>query len=161
MQTLAELQRNIDDLVSVAPKEITGGPSAKEAAAWVAIERQAESEVDEVLGPAIKKAFNVHKKLVADKKSVLQSLIAAKERVRHLVTQWICAGNFVEGCQVRTKYKVTITDAGLVPAQYLTMVPDEEQLQKCADDLKGEIDIPGVRIEPVHTLYSLEMPSDD
>ena len=62
---IEEIQGHIQDLVSVEPKSLASPSQAKEAAAWVSLQKQAEAEVEAYCNPSIKAAFDNHKQLVA------------------------------------------------------------------------------------------------
>ncbi|MHB1952160.1 MAG: hypothetical protein ACYCOU_00305 [Sulfobacillus sp.] len=151
--TLDELKSGIAELLDVAPTQIEGDSKAAEAARWLEGEKIAEIEAEEILGPAIKTAFERHRTLTGQRKKLLENLLAAKDGIRAGLAQWIAAGHQVENCAIRTKYKVTVTDVGLLPPEYWTMVPDLDAIQKEANASEGRGAIPGCAIEVVHTLY--------
>lgn len=154
--TVDEIQMGISDLVEVEPRSIGSDREAKEAAVWVEMEKKVEADVDALLDPTIKKAYSEHRKLTAEKKSLLEKIIYAKDRVRVGLANWIGAGHAVAGCYVKTKYRVTVIDAELVPEEYLMTVADMPQLEKWAATTEGKVAIPGCAIEPIHVLYAKE-----
>lgn len=154
--TLDELQMGISDLTGVEPRSIASDNDAKEASAWVEMEKKAEIDAESLLDPAIKKAYAEHKRLTGEKKSLLEKLLSAKDRVRAGLANWIAAGHSVQGCYIKTKYRVTVTDPGLLPREFLVAVPDMPELEKWATVTEGNQPIPGCTIEPVHVLYAKE-----
>jgi hypothetical protein len=154
---IEELQMTIASLADVEPRSIGTDRQAREAAVWVDMERKTEAHVDSILEPAIKTAFTEHRRLTGEKKTLLEKLLSAKDRVRMNLANWIAAGNGVDGCYVKTKYKVTVTEPGLLPGEYAMMVPDMPEIQQFVDTTEGKVAIPGVSIEPVHILYAKEV----
>lgn len=152
--SLKELQSNLAELVSMAPAAISTDSAAAEAAQWVQISKVAETEAEELLGPPIKGAFDAHKKLTTQRKTLLEKMLATKERVRAQLASWIASGHPVQHCTVRTKYRVIVEDAGQVSTEFLTMVPDLEAIQKFVDATEGTQPVDGCRIEAVRTLYT-------
>ncbi|MHB1952446.1 MAG: hypothetical protein ACYCOU_01760 [Sulfobacillus sp.] len=151
--TIEELQSGIKELLDVAPGSIEGDSTAAEAAQWLEGEKLAEAGAEEVLGARIKTAFEAHRKLTGQRKTLLENLLAAKEKVRAHLARWIAAGHAVENCSIRTKYKITVEDASWLPSEYWTMVPDMDAIQKAADASQGREAIPGCTIQAVHTLF--------
>jgi hypothetical protein len=152
--TIDEIKGTVSDLVGVEPKSVASDRDAAEANAWVSAQKQVENDVEELLGPEIKKAFDAHKKLTGQKKTLLEKLGTAKDRVRAKLANWIAAGHPVEGCYTKTKYRVTVDDQSKLPPEYLMTVPNMEELQKFVDLTEGKQAVDGVTIEPVHILYA-------
>lgn len=155
--TLNEVRYMISDLCDVEPKSFGNDRQAKDAAAWIEIEKKTEADANALLDPAIKQAFAMHKKLTGEKKSLLEKLAAAKDRVRVNLANWIAGGHDVQGCYIKKKFKVTVTDVGLLPGEYLVTVPDMEEIQRWVDQTEGKIVVPGCTIEQVNVLYSREV----
>lgn len=151
-----ELKSSIADLVGVEPKSIATDRDAAEAAIWVDMQKKTEAEAEAILSPAIKEAFAKHKQLTGEKKTLLEKLSSAKDRVRAGLSNWIGAGHDVKGCYVKTKYRVTVNDVGLLPGEYLMTVPDMNELEAWANLTEGKEKVPGCTIEPVHVLYAKE-----
>ena len=156
--TIEEIQVTIADLVGVEPKSLGADREAAEAASWVAIQKQTEAEADALLDPEIKTAFAAHKKLTGQKKSLLESLLSAKDRVRFHLANWIAAGHAVNGCYTKTTWKVTVKDPEKVPDEYAYRAIDEKKLADWAKLTEGKQAIPGCSIEPCHVLYYSEKP---
>lgn len=146
----------MSDLLDVEPKTFGTDKDAAEAAQWVAIQKQTEAEIDAILDPAIKSAYAYHKKLTGEKKSFLEKLTAAKDRVRMNLANWIGAGHAVDGCYIKTTYRVTVTHPDDVPEEFMICAPDEKKLQEWAKTTEGRVHIPGCSIESVHILYAKE-----
>lgn len=154
---LDDLQMGISDLTGVEPHSIGSDREAKEAATWVEMAKKAEADTDELLGPTIKAAFDAHKKLTGERKSLLEKLLSAKDRVRSGLANWIGAGHNVQGCYVKTTFKVTVSDPEQVPDEYAYRAIDEKKLAEWAKLTEGKQAIPGCVIEPVHVLYAKEV----
>lgn len=153
---LDDLKSSIADLTGVEPKSIASDRDAREASIWVDMQKKTEAEAEALLGPAIKKAFTEHKKLTGEKKSLLDKLIASKDRVRAGLANWIGAGHAVAGCYVKTKYRVTVNDMSQLPDEYKMTVADMDELEKWATLTEGKQKVPGCTIVPVHILYAKE-----
>lgn len=158
MTTVEEIQSTIADLVGVEPKSLGSDREAKEAASWVAVQKQVEADTAELLDPAIKEAYAAHKELTGQKKTLLESLEAAKNRVRFHLANWIAAGHAVVGCYTKTTYKVTVNDPAMVPDDYAYRAIDEKKLADWAKLTEGKQGVPGCTIEPCHVLYATEKP---
>lgn len=154
--TLEELQMSISDLTGVEPRSIGTDREAKEAATWVEMQKKVEADAEELLSPKIKAAFDAHKKLTGEKKTLLEKLLSAKDRVRVSLANWIAAGHGVQGCYIKTTFKVTITDSEKVPDEYAYRAIDEKKLAEWAKVTEGKVAIPGCTIEPVRVLYAKE-----
>lgn len=154
--TLEELQMNVSDLVGVEPRSIGSDREAKEAATWVELGKQAEVDADTLLDPAIKSAYSEHRKLTGEKKSLLEKLASAKDRVRVGLANWIASGHEVKGCYTKTNYKVIVKDPEQVPNEYAYRAIDEKKLAEWAKTTEGKVAIPGCTIESVHVLYAKE-----
>jgi hypothetical protein len=155
--TLEEIRSMISDLADVEPKSFGSDEQASEAAQWIDIAKKTELEADALLDPAIKEAFAAHNKMTGQKKSLLEKLSIAKDRVRMNLANWIAIGHDVKGCYVKKKFRVTVTDVGLLPNEYLMTVPDAVEIQNWVDTTEGKIPIPGVSIEQVNILYAKEV----
>ncbi len=147
------LKLAISDLIGVEPRSIASDRSAAEAAVWVEMEQRSEADAESMLGPAIKLAYTEHKRLTSEKKSMLEKLLSAKARVRAGLANWIAAGHAVDGCYVKTSYRVIVTDPDKVPDEYTYRAIDEEKLAKWAEMTEGAQAVPGCVIEPVRVLY--------
>jgi hypothetical protein len=154
--TLEELQMGISDLTGVEPRSIGSDREAKEAATWVEMQKRAEADAEELLSPKIKAAFDAHKKLTAERKSLLEKLLSAKDRVRAGLANWIAAGHDVQGCYIKTTFKVVVNDAEQIPDEYAYRAIDEKKLAEWAKVTEGRVAIPGCTIEPVRVLYAKE-----
>lgn len=154
---LDDIKSMVADLLDVEPRSFGTDREASEAAQWIDLQKKTEAEADSVLDPAIKEAFAAHKKLTGQKKTMLEKLLAAKDRVRMHLANWIGSGHEVEGCYVKTKYRVTITDVGLLPSEYLMTVADMPALEEWVKTTEGKMPVPGCTIEPVHVLYAREV----
>jgi len=154
--TIEEIEGTIADLVGVEPKSLGTDRQAAEAASWVAIQKQTEAEADALLDPSIKEAYAAHKELTGQKKTLLASLLAAKDRVRFHLANWIAAGHAVNGCYTKTTWKVTVNDPAKVPDEYAYRAIDEKKLADWAKLTEGKQSVPGCTIEPCHILYYTE-----
>ena len=153
---LDDIRSMISDLTDVEPRSIGTDRDATEAAQWIDIERKTEAQADELLDPAIKEAYSRHRKLTGEKKSLLEKLMAAKDRVRMNLANWIAGGHDVKGAYIKKKFKVTVIDVELLPDEYLMTVPNMEELQKWIDQTEGKVPVPGCQIDQVNVLYSRE-----
>lgn len=156
--TIEEIAITIADLVGVEPKQFGTDRDANEAAQWVAIQKKTEAEAEALLNPAIAIAYAAHKKLSGQKKTLLESLLSAKDRVRFHLANWIAAGHSVAGAYTKTTWKVTVNDAARVPDEYAVRAIDEKKLAEWAKLTEGKQPIPGCTIEPSHVLYYSEKP---
>ena len=154
--TIEEIEGTIADLVGVEPKSLGTDRQAAEAASWVAIQKQTEAEADALLDAPIKEAYAAHKELTGQKKTLLASLLAAKDRVRFHLANWIAAGHPVNGCYTKTTWKVTVNDPAKVPDEYAYRAIDEKKLADWAKLTEGKQAVPGCTIEPSHILYYTE-----
>lgn len=153
---IADLRSSIADLVGVEPKSIATDRDAAEAATWVDMQKKTEAEAEAILQPAIKEAFDAHRKLTKEKKTLLEKLDAAKDRVRAGLSNWIGAGHDVKGCYVKTKYRVTVNDVSALPEEYKMTVAKMDDLEAWAALTEGKQAVPGCTIDPVHVLYARE-----
>lgn len=151
-----ELSMTIADLAGVEPKSIGTDAQASEAAQWIDLQKKTEAEADTLLDPAIRGAFNAHRALTGEKKKLLEKLLAAKDRVRVSLANWIAGGHAVEGCYTVTKWKVAVTDLAQLPDEYKVTVADVAKIQEWVNTTQGQQPIPGCSIEPVHILYAKE-----
>jgi hypothetical protein len=154
--TLDELKMGISDLTGVEPRSIGSDREAKEAATWVEMQKRAEADAESLLDPVIKKAYAEHKRLTGEKKSLLEKLLSAKDRVRAGLANWIAAGHDVQGCYIKTTFRVTVNDAEQIPDDYAYRAIDEKKLAEWAKVTEGKVAIPGCTIEPVRVLYAKE-----
>ena len=154
--TIEELQMGISDLAGVEPRSIGSDREAKEAATWVEMQKKAEADAESLLDPVIKKAYAEHKRLTGEKKSLLEKLLSAKDRVRASLANWIAAGHDVQGCYIKTTFRVTVNDVEKVPDEYAYRAVDEKKLAEWAKVTEGKVAIPGCTIEPVRVLYAKE-----
>ncbi len=146
----------ISDLVGVEPRSIGSDLQAAEAACWVEMEKNTEAAVEEWLGPLIKYAYTEHKRLIGEKKSLLEKLWCAKDRVRVGLANWIATGHAVQGCYIKTVYHGVIIDPEKLPDEYSYRAITEKKLDEWAQQTEGQQPIPGCSIDPVHVLYSRE-----
>ena len=152
-----ELEMTVADLVGVEPKSIGTDAQASEAAQWIDLQKKTEAEADTLLDPAIREAFGKHRALTGEKKKLLKKLLAAKDRVRVSLANWIAGGHAVEGCYIVTKWKVAMTDLATLPDEYKVTVADVAKIQEWVNTTQGQQPVPGCTIEPVHILYSREV----
>jgi hypothetical protein len=151
-----EIRSMVSDLADVEPKTFGTDKDADEAAQWVDIAKKTEAEAEALLDPAIKEAFAAHKKLTGQKKSLLEKLSAAKDRVRVNLANWIAGGHDVKGCHIQKKFRFKVIDQCLLPNEFLMTVPDMDGLQKWVDQTEGKVPVPGVNIEQVNILFARE-----
>jgi uncharacterized membrane protein len=154
MPDLTDLKVILQDLVDVEPRSIGSDTQAREASVWVEIQKQTEGDVDNLLDPAIKDAYAAHRKLTGEKKSLLEKLLSAKDRVRVGLANWIAGGHAVKGCYIKTTWRVTVVDAAKVPEEYHLDIIDEKKLKDWVVLTEGKQGVPGVTIEPINILYS-------
>jgi len=154
MPDLTDLRVILKDLVDVEPRSIGSDTQAREAAIWVEIQKQTEGDVDRLLDPDIKDAYAAHRKLAGEKKSLLETLLSAKDRVRVGLANWIAGGHAVKGCYIKTSWRITVVDPVKVPEEYHQDVIDEKKLKEWVALTEGKVGVPGVTIEPVNILYA-------
>ncbi len=152
-----ELQMTVADLAGVEPKSIGTDVDAHNAAQWIDLQKKTEADADALLDPAIREAFGKHRALTGEKKKLLEKLLAAKDRVRVSLANWIAGGHAVEGCYTVTKWKVAMTDLATLPDEYKVTVADVAKIQEWVNTTQGQQPVPGCTIEPVHILYSREV----
>ncbi|MGB6728252.1 MAG: hypothetical protein WBE74_20340, partial [Terracidiphilus sp.] len=87
-----ELSMTIADLAGVEPKSIGTDAQASEAAQWIDLQKKTEADTNTLLDPAIREAFRKHRALTGEKKKLLEKLLAAKDRVRVSLANWIAGG---------------------------------------------------------------------
>lgn len=153
---LDTLKAAIADLVEAEIRSIGTDADASEAGAWVKMTAKTEAEADAALDPSIKAAFAAHKKLTGEKKSLLEKLVGAKNRVRLNLANWIAGDHSVEGFYIKKKWTVTVADFDKLPKEYTKVVADQEALDAFATLTEGRVGIDGCTIEQVNTLYSLK-----
>ena len=153
---LSELKMTIADLTGVEPRSIGTDKQAAEAAQWIDLQKKTEADANALLDPAIKTAYAAHKKLTGEKKSLLEKLVAAKDRVRVNLANWIAGGHSVAACYIKTSYRVTVTDPALVPDEYMMTVPDLAKIQEWVTLTSGEQAVAGCTIDRVNVLYAKE-----
>jgi hypothetical protein len=153
---IEDIRSMVADLADVAPKSLATDADAVEAAQWIDIAKKTEAEAEVLLDPDIKEAFAAHKKLTAQKKTLLEKLTAAKDRVRVNLANWIAGGHDVAGCYIKKKFKVTVTDESLLPPEYLLTIPNMQELEAWAATTEGKVAIPGCAIDQVNILYAKE-----
>ena len=154
--TIADLTMTIADLTGVEPERVATDAEAREAAQWVDLQRKTEAEIDSLLDPAIKTAFAAHKKLTGQKKTLLEGLVSAKDRVRVRLANWIAGGRAVPGCYIKTTWKVSVSNAEQVPDEYAYRAIDEKKLADWVKLTEGKQAVPGCTIEQVNVLYAKE-----
>lgn len=151
---LESLKSSISDLVEVEPKSFGTDAQADEGAAWIQFTKKTEADVDEILDPGIKTAFAAHKKLTGQKKSLVEKLLAAKDRVRRNLANWIAGGHTVKGCYIKRRYRVIVTDEKKLPDEYFIVTVDQKKLDEWATKTEGNVAIPGCVVEQVNILYA-------
>jgi hypothetical protein len=151
---IQDVETLIKDLCDVEQKSIGTGPEARDAAAWVSLAKDCETSADAYFDPAIKTAYASHKKLVAEKKGFLELLIAAKDRVRSNLANWIAGGHPVDGCYIKRSFKIIVIDPEIVPQEYWVRKIDEEKILEWIKQTDGKMAVPGVQVDPVNVLYS-------
>jgi hypothetical protein len=154
LEQLESIESTIKDLVDVEPKSFGDDKQAKEAGTWVQFVKQTETEVDEILDPSIKKAFAAHKALTGSKKKLIEKLIAAKDRVRVNLANWIAGKNKVEGFYIKKKWRVVVEDEKKLPDEYFKVEVDQEKLDEWATKTEGKVAIAGCEIKQVNILYA-------
>ena len=150
------LQHIIGGLVDVEPRSFGTDADAAEGMAWIQFVKKTEAEADELLDPGIKEAFAAHKKLTGQKKSLLERLSAAKDRVRVNLANWIAGGHKVDGCYIKSKWRAVVKDEKKLPDEYFIVTVDQKKLDEWATKTEGKVAIPGCEIEQVNVLYSRE-----
>jgi hypothetical protein len=151
---IESIETTIKDLVDVEPRSFGNDQQIGDAAAWLQFTKQTEGEVEELLDPAIKQAHEAHKKLTTKKKTLMEKLLAAKDRVRVSVANWIAGGRDVSGYYIKRKWKVTVTKFEDLPDEYKKTVADEEKLEQWANQTEGTVPIAGCKIDQVNILYA-------
>lgn len=155
-EAIEGLKSSIQDLTDVEPKSFGNDAQATEAASWLSFTKKTEADAEEMLGPSIKKAFEAHKTLTTARKKLLETLIAAKDRVRVNLANWIAGGHEVKGCYIQRKWKVTVEKQEDLPGEYLMTIPDQAKLDEWAATTEGKVAIPGCRIDQVNVLFAKE-----
>lgn len=154
--TIDDIKAMAADLLDVETRSIGTDRDASEAAQWVDLEKKTEAEADTLLDPAIKTAYSAHRKLTAEKKSLLEKLFSAKDRVRFNLANWIAGGHDVKGCYIKTTWKVIVNDPAKVPEEYAYRAIDEKALAEWVKTTEGKMPVPGCTIEQVNVLYARE-----
>ena len=147
-----DLEITIKDLVDVEPRTYGTEDQVSEAATWLQFTAQTEDQVEEALGPSIKEAHEAHKALTGQRKSLLDLLISAKNRVRVNVANWIAGGHDVDGFYIKKKWRVKVKNIDDVPDEYIVTTVDQEKLEDWATKTEGQESIPGCEIEQVNIL---------
>lgn len=158
---LDEIRSMVSDLADVEPKTFGTDADANEAAQWVDIAKKTEAEAEALLDPAIKEAFAAHKKLTGQKKSLLEKLQSAKDRVRVNLANWIAGGHDVKGCYIKKKFRVTVSNEALLPSEFFITVPDMNALQDWVDRTEGQVPVNGCTIDQVNILFAREQKDAD
>lgn len=153
---IEDLRSTIKDLVKIEPKSFGNDMQAEEAAQWVLVAKQTESWADQVLDPAIKEAYAAHRTLTGEKKTILEKLMAARDRVRANLANWIACGHEVAYCYIQTKYRVTVVDESKVPPDFLVTTVDQKKLEDWVKTTNGQMPVEGCVIEPIHILFAKE-----
>lgn len=73
-----------------------------------------------------------------------EELIAEAEEVKESVPVVQVQAEKVDGTYLKKSYSFVITDPTIIPRPYLT--PDEKKIQKVIDAMKGDVDIPGIKV---------------
>lgn len=151
---LESLKSMISDLVGVEPNSFGTDAQAAEGAAWIQFTKKTETEVDELLDADIKEAFAAHKKLTGQKKSLVEKLLAAKDRVRMNLANWIAGEHKVDGFYIKKKWRVIVNDEKQLTDEYFKVEVDQEKLDDWATKTEGKVTIPGCEIKQVNILYA-------
>ena len=112
---IEDLTMTISDLEGVAPEKVTDNRGASDVAAWLDEARKAEAAAEEILGPAIKEAFNAHRTLTGSRKRLFEKLDEFKGKLRGQLAGWIDRGNPVEGYRVQPKWTIIGTNLARSP----------------------------------------------
>ena len=151
---ILDVEQLISDLCDVEQKSIGTDQEAKDAGAWVSLARDAEAGADSYFDPEIKTAYAKHKGLVAEKKGFLERLVAAKDRVRSNLANFIAGGHKVEGWFIKRSFRIVVIDPETVPQEYWTRTIDEARILEWVKQTDGKMGVPGVQIEPTNVLYA-------
>ena len=152
MNDIEDIAQPIKDLAGVEPRSIASDAGAKEAMTWHQMAKGAIKEAEDAFKPIIAPLDKAHKDAVAKRKKFLENIEKAVARVRPAIANWIYSGHKVEGAYARTSYKITIDDAGSVPAEYFS--PDPEKIMEFVKLTEGKVPVDGCTITPVAVLYA-------
>ena len=151
---IEELTMTISDLEGVAPAKITDHREAQDAAAWLDETRKTEATAEELLGPAIKEAFNAHRELTGARKKLFEKLDGFKSKLRGQLAGWISRGNNVEGFRVQPKWTIVGFNLAEVPEEYKVTTVDEKKVLEWIKQTDGKMLIPGVEFKSVPILFA-------
>ena len=76
--------------------------------------------------------------------------------MRYHLSNWIAAGNSVDGCYTKVTYRVTVKEPEKVPDEYAYRAVDEDKIMEWVKQTEGKQPVAGCSIEPIHTLYFKE-----
>jgi hypothetical protein len=151
---IEDLTMTISDLEGVAPAKVTDGREAQDAAAWLDETRKTEASADELLGPAIKEAYDAHRALTGSRKKLFEKLDEFKGKLRGQLAGWIDRGNPVEGYRVQPKWVVVGTNLAEVPEEYKVTTVDEKKVLDWIKQTDGKMIIPGVEFRSIPILFA-------
>lgn len=151
---IEDLTMTISDLEGVAPEKVTDNRGASDVAAWLDETRKAEAAAEEILGPAIKEAFNAHRTLTGARKKLFEKLDEFKGKLRGQLAGWIDRGNPVEGYRVQPKWTIIGTNIAEVPEEYKVTTVDEKKVLEWIKQTDGKMVVPGVEFRSVPILFA-------
>jgi hypothetical protein len=151
---IEDLTMTISDLEGVAPEKVTDNRGASDVAAWLDEARKAEAAAEEILGPAIKEAFNAHRTLTGARKKLFEKLDEFKGKLRGQLAGWIDRGNPVEGYRVQPKWTIIGTNIAEVPEEYKVTTVDEKKVLEWIKQTDGKMVVPGVEFRSVPILFA-------
>jgi hypothetical protein len=151
---IEDLTMTISDLEGVAPEKVTDNRGASDVAAWLDEARKAEAAAEEILGPAIKEAFNAHRALTGARKKLFEKLDEFKGKLRGQLAGWIDRGNPVEGYRVQPKWTIIGTNIAEVPEEYKVTTVDEKKVLEWIKQTDGKMVVPGVEFRSVPILFA-------
>jgi hypothetical protein len=153
---IEDLTMTISDLEGVAPAKVTTTREAQDAAAWLDETRKTEASADEILGPAIKEAYDAHRALTGSRKRLFEKLEEFKSKLRGQLAGWISRGNPVEGYRIQPKWTIVGFNLAEVPEEYKVTTVDEKKVLDWIKQTDGKMVIPGVEFKSVPILFAKE-----
>jgi hypothetical protein len=159
---MRELESQITALTSTDVKKIGSPQTFKLVADRVKLRADLRKEISGTFDPIIKKAHEAHKEAVAQKKRYTEPLDKADEFDRKALALYHDEQKSlqisdedvmvvmpqeqpkVDGISSRDAWKFEVTNAAIVPREYLSV--DEKKIGKVVAALKEFTSIPGIRV---------------
>jgi hypothetical protein len=152
---IEELTMTISDLEGVAPAgKIESNRDAANVAAWLDETRKTEASADEILGPAIKEAYDAHRALTGSRKKLFEKLEEFKSKLRGQLAGWIDRGHPVDSYRIQPKWTIVGFNLAEVPEEYKVTTVDEKKVLDWIKQTDGKMVIPGVEFKSVPILFA-------